>query len=261
MTTTAISDVAVRSGSDFWLDGYKSMLRFEMRNLRSYLTIGLAIQIFLGAGMALMYGFYFGDVDAMQRTFLVTGIPTLALVPIGFVMVPNAIMEHKLRDTYDYVWSLPVPRTGSALATSTIFTLLAIPGTAIALVIASLSYDVEIRVSWTVVPAVLFIAAIATSVGFALGHVVPEPRVISLITNALLFLVLLFSPIVVSIEQFPDWWATTHRILPFWHMSVVIRAGLTEGLVTSSVAASYLALGAWGVLSCLVAARAVGRRR
>ena len=261
MTTTAISDFAVRSGSDFWLDGYKSMLRFEMRNLRSYLTIGLAIQIFLGAGMALMYGFYFGDVDAMQRTFLVTGIPTLALVPIGFVMVPNAIMEHKLRDTYDYVWSLPVPRASSALATSTIFTLLALPGTVIALVIASFSYDVEIRVGWAVVPAVLFVAAIATSVGFMLGHIVPEPRVISLITNALLFLVLLFSPIVVAIEQFPDWWATVHEVLPFWHMSVVMRAGLTDGMVTSSIAASYLALAAWGVVSCLVAARAVGRRR
>jgi ABC-2 type transport system permease protein len=260
MTATTL-DIRVPAGSDSWLDGYTSMLRFETRNLRTYLTVGLAIQILLGAGMALMYGFYFGDVDSVQRTFLVTGIPTLALVPIGFVMVPNAIMEHKLRDTYDYVWSLPVPRSGSAMASATIFTCLALPGAAVALLIASLSYDVDLKVSWAAVPAVLFTSAIATSVGYAVGHAVPEPRVISLITNVVMFLVLLFSPIVVAIDQFPDWWAVVHRVLPFWHMSVVIRAGLTEGMVSSSVTASYGALMAWGVAAWLVAAWVVGRRR
>ena len=259
MTATTFD---LRAPSEFgsWLDGYTSMLRFEIRNLRTYLTVGLAIQILLGAGMALMYGFYFGDVDSVQRTFLVTGIPTLALVPIGFVMVPNAIMEHKLRDTYDYVWSLPVPRSGSAMASATIFTCLALPGTAVALLIASLSYDVDLKISWAAVPAVLFTSAIATSVGYAVGHAVPEPRVISLITNVVMFLVLLFSPIVVAIDQFPDWWAAVHKVLPFWHMSVVIRAGLTERMVSSSVTASYGALMAWGVAAWLVAAWVVGRR-
>ena len=260
MITKSASDTTLRSGSDFWLNAYRSMLRFEIRNLRTYLTVGLVIQVVLGAGMALMYGFYFGEVDAMQRTFLVTGIPTLALVPIGFVMVPNAIMEHKLRDTYDYVLSLPVPRTSSALATSTVFTVLALPGAVIALLVASLSYDVEMRASWAVVPAVLFTSGIATSVGYAIGHAVPDPRAISLVTNVVMFLVLLFSPIVVAIEQFPDWWAAAHRVLPFWHMSVVIRAGLTDGMVSSSVSASYCALVAWGISSWLIAALVVGRR-
>jgi ABC-2 type transport system permease protein len=260
MTPTTL-DTRTRAGSDWWLHGYSSMLRFETRNLRTYLTVGLAIQILLGAGMALMYGFYFGDVDPVERAFLVTGIPTLALIPMGFVMVPNAIMEHKLRDTYDYVWSLPVSRSGSAMASSTIFTCLAIPGAAIALLIASLSYDVDLTISWSAGPAVLLTSAMATSVGYAVGHAVPEPRVISLITNVVMFLVLLFSPIVVAIEQFPDWWAAVHMFLPFWHMSVVIRAALTEGMVTSSLTASYGALVAWGAAAWLVAAWVVGRRR
>jgi len=258
--TLSISDVAIRSGPAFWLAGYTSMLRFELRNLRTYLTIGLAIQILLGAGMAFVYGFYFGELDEAQQTFLVTGIPTLALVPIGFVMVPNAIMEHKLRDTYDYVWSLPVPRASSAMASFTIFTALGLPGVVIALVIASMTYEVNMSVSWVVVPAVLFTSAMAAVVGYAVGHAVPEPRVVALMTNVVMFLVLLFSPIVVAIEQFPDWWAGTHRILPFWHMSVVIRAGLTDGLVTTSVTASYGVLLAWSAGATLVAAWVIGRR-
>lgn len=257
---TATPGLGVHSGPVYWLRGYRSMLRFETKNLRAYLTIGLVIQVFMGAGMAVMYGFYFGDLSPEQRTFLVTGIPALALVPIGFVMVPSAIMEHKLRDTYDYVWSLPVPRLSSAMATFTIFTALAIPGTAIALIIASVVHGVDLQVSWAVVPAILLTSALATSVGYALGHSVPEPRVTNLITNLVIFLVLLFSPIVVPIEQFPDWWEAVHRVLPFWHMSVVIRAGLTEGMITSSVAASYVVLLIWCLVSWLVTAWVIGRR-
>lgn len=259
--TVTTDVIRVRSGSRFWADAYTSMLRFESRNLRTYLTIGLVIQLALGAGMTLMYGFYFGDLDSAQQTFLVTGIPTLALIPIGFVMVPNAIMEHKLHDTYDYVWSLPVPRSSSAMATFTIFALLGIPGMVVALLIAWVTYDVDLVVSWSLVPAVLFTSSIGASVGYAVGHVVPQPRVISLITNIVMFLVLLFSPIVVAIEQFPGWWADAHHVLPFWHMSVVIRAALTDGLVTTPVPISYGVLAIWGTISGVAAAMIVGRRR
>jgi ABC-2 type transport system permease protein len=100
----------------------------------------------------------------------------------------------------------------------------------------------------------------ASSVGYAMGHVIPEPRVTTLITNLVIFLVLLFSPIVVPIEQFPDWWASVQRVLPFWHMSVVIRGGLTDGLLANSVGVSYLALMAWTVVAWVAAAGVIAAR-
>jgi ABC-2 type transport system permease protein len=254
------SAVQVRSGLGYWVSTYRSMLHFETINLRAFLILALIIQVLMGAGMSLMYGYYFGDLDVTQQTFLVTGIPALALVPIGFVMVPNSIMEHKIRDTYDYVWSLPGPRLVSATATFTLFTALALPGTAAALWIASLVYPIDLHISLSIVPAVLLTSAMAASVGYALGHAIPEPRVINLISNLVIFMVLLFSPIVVSIDQFPDWWANVHRVLPFWHMSVAIRAGLTDGLVTSSLLLSYLVLAAWTIVSWAIAGWVVGRR-
>lgn len=80
-------------------------------------------------------------------------------------------------------------------------------------------------------------------------------------TYLIIFLLLLFSPIIAPIDQFPEWWAGVQRALTFWHMSVVIRAGLTEGLVDTSVAVSYLVLGAWTLASCAIAALVIGRRR
>ncbi|MGA7227112.1 MAG: ABC transporter permease [Acidimicrobiia bacterium] len=259
--TVLAPELRVRSGPAYWLSGYVSMMRFDLKNLRSYVTIGLVIQVLMGAGMSLMYGYYFGDLSPAQQTFLATGIPALALVPIGFVMVPSAISEHKLRDTYDYVWSMPVPRLSSALSFFTIFTVLAIPGTVLALFIATIVYDVDLSVSLAIVPAILLTSAVATSVGYAMGHGIPEPRVTNLFTNLVIFLALLFSPIVVAIDQFPSWWAAVQRVLPFWHMSVVIRAGLTEGMVTTSVTVSYLVLLAWALVCSAIAGWVVGRRR
>lgn len=259
--TTSSPRLPLREGFGFWVDSYRSMLRFQTSSLRRYLTAGLAVQVLLGAGMALMYGYYLGDLTSVERTFIVTGIPALAMIPVGFAMVPASIVDQKIGDTYDYVWSLPVPRPASAAATFTIFTALAIPGAVLAIWVANLIYDIDLHVSWGIVPAVLLTSAMSTSVGYALGHAIPEPRITTLITNVVIFVVLLFSPIVVPIDQFPDWLASVQRLLPFWHMAVVVRAGLTTGVLATSVATSYVVLLAWTALAWVVAGRVVAKRR
>lgn len=50
-----------------------------------------------------------------------------------------------------------------------------------------------------------------------------------------------------------------HEVLPFQHMTVVIRAGLTEGVVTGTTT-SFLVLGAWAVGGAAVTAWVIRRR-
>jgi ABC-2 type transport system permease protein len=257
---TIANPSVIRSGHRYWIDSYRNMLRFEIVNLRSFLAVVVVIQILMGAGMAYMYGFYFGDMPEIARTYIVTGIPALALVPVGFVLVPSSIMNHKFRDTYDFVWSLPVPRLASAAATFTVFTSLAIPGTIVSLWVAQLRYSIDLQVSWSIVPAIALTSLMATSVGFTIGHAIPDPRLTNLVTNLIIFLALMFSPIVAPIEQFPNWWASVHEVLPLYNMANVIRAGLSEGLVVS-LARSWAILGAWSLASWVLAAWVVGRRR
>jgi len=252
--------VTLRSGPRFWWSSYRAMLRFDVTTLRAYLVTVAIMQILMGAGMAYIYGFYLGDVPVEAHTFIVTGIPALAIVPVGMVMAPGSIMMLKFSDTYDYVWSLPSPRTVAAASTVTVFTLAAIPGTVVSLWIADLRYDVDLHVSAAVVPALLLVSLMATSVGYALGHVVPDPRTTNLITNIIVFFVLLFSPFVIPIDYFPGWMAAAHRVLPFYHMAVVVRASLTQGIV-ENVTASYLVLAAWTAGSWAIAAAVIGRRR
>lgn len=261
MTTLVTPEVGIarRSGIGHFLHSYRAMIRFEVTNLREFLIFALAIQTFMGAGMGLMYGFYLGDLPAQALTFLVSGIPALALFPIGFVMVPSAIGDLKWEETYDFVWSLPVPRLASALASFTVFTALAIPGTIASLLISVLVYDVQLQPSPMIVPAILMSAAMATSVGYAMGHGIKRAEIINLLTNLLIFVVLMFSPIVVPIEMFPTWLAAIHRVLPFWHMANLVRSGLTDGLV-ADVGWSYAVAGLWTLGAAWVAARIITRR-
>lgn len=250
----------VRSGVSYWWQSYVSMLRFDVTNLRTYLGFLLVVQTLMGAGMAYMYGFYLGELPPVGQAYIATGIPALALIPLGMVWVPSLIGQHKLRDTYDFLWSIPVPRIVSAASVFTTFSIAALPGMIASLWISTVRYDVELSVSWLIVPAVALSSLMATSVGFGLGHVISDPRVTNLVTNVLVFFVLLFSPIVIPIAVFPAWLASLHRVLPFYSMATVIRDALTDGLVDSA-ASAYVVLGAWTVGSWIAAAWVVGRRR
>jgi len=248
-----------RRGAAEWFRAASTMIRHDAIALRSFLVVTFMIQTLMGAGMGLMYGLYLGDLSPEVATFLVSGIPALALFPIGFVLVPGVISDQRWEETYDYTWSLPVPRSAAAVATLTLFTALAIPGTAVALAVSAWAYDVVLAPSWTIVPAVLGVSAMATSVGYAFGHGIKNPRLTNLITNALIFGVLMFTPIVVPISQFPDGLATVHRVLPFWHMAEVLRSSLTVGFV-DDVTTHWLVLGAWTAVSWVVALRVISRR-
>jgi len=248
-----------KAGLRHWWDSYLTMMRFEVLSLRTFLVSALVIQTLMGAGMGVMYGFFLGDIPGTARTFLVSGIPALALFPLGFVLVPNIIANQRFEETYDYIWSLPAPRMASALGSFTVFAVLGLPGTAAALVVSVLVFGVTLSPTVAIIPAILISTSIATSVGYAIGHGVKNPRLVNIFTNLLVFLVLMFSPIVVPIEQFPSWFASLHRVLPFWHMANVLRASLTDGLV-ANVTASYLVLLAWTVVAWGVTIRVIKRR-
>lgn len=248
-----------RSGVGYWLGGYASMLRLDAASLRLWLPLFLVVQVFVSAGTAIMYGFYFGTVPAETALYIATGIPALALIPVGFVVVPNIIGEEKISGTADFTWSLPVPRLAAVSAAFTLFTALAIPGTVLALVVTAWRYDVALDVSPLVVPAVLLTGLMAASVGSGLAYLIPNPMITNLVTNVLLFFVLLFCPLTFPASQYPDWLVDMNRVLPFYHMGVVIRDSLSDGLVTNA-AGSWAVLLAWTIAGWAATARVVGRR-
>jgi ABC-2 type transport system permease protein len=242
-----------------WLRAYWLSLRFDLSNQRTWLPLAVALQIILGAGMAMIYGFYVPRLPKVALVYLVTGAPTLALIPVGLVLLPTLVGMQKTAGIFDYLWSLPIPRPIGVASTLTVGSLVAIPGIVTTLVLAAWRYGVQLNISWMVVPAFLLCSLMCASVGLGFAHGIKNPVVVNLITNTLIFVVLLFSPISFPISQFPTWLADVHRVLPFYHMANVIRASLSTGLV-NDLWVSYAVLAAWTLAGWAVTAWVVGRR-
>jgi ABC-2 type transport system permease protein len=219
----------------------------------------IALQVLLGAGMAMIYGFYVPRLPKVALLYLVTGAPTLSLIPAGLVLLPALVGMQKTAGTFDFMWSLPIPRPVGVASTLTVSSLIAIPGIITALLLAAWRYDVQLAVSWMVLPAFLLTSLMCASVGLGMAHAIKNPVITNLITNVLIFIVLLFSPISFPKSQFPQWLADVHEVLPFYHMANVIRASLTHGLV-SDVWVSYAVLAGWTLAGWVATAWVVGRR-
>jgi ABC-2 type transport system permease protein len=181
------------------------------------------------------------------------------LITIGLVLGPQLIAQQKAEQTYDFLWSLPVPRTTAALAWVTTNLILGLPGMAVALAVALWRYDLDLHFSPMVVPAVLLTLFTGTMIGYALAHALGNPMLIGAITQLLIFIIIGFSPINFPADQLPGWLVALHRWLPLAPMADTVRAGLTVGVV-QGVARSYLVLGAWAAASVAVTAAVLGRR-
>lgn len=249
-----------RSGPAYWLRSFVLMMRFDWGRARTWAGMMAIVQLFMGAGMAIMYGFFYPHVSQTTALFIATGTPTLALIPLGFVMLPSGVTQQRTEGTFEFIWSLPAPRSAQAASTFVLFTALSVPGMVLALLVAVWRYGIHLSVSPAVVPAAIVSALVSVTVGFGMALAIRSAVVMNLITNSLVFLVLLFSPIVYPASNLPTWFQKVHDVLPFEHMATVIRAGLTDGLV-SDVAGSYEVLFAWIVVGLALTFFVVGRRR
>jgi len=236
------------------------MLRWEVTNMRLLLPITIMVQALSGAGIVLGFGLLIPSVSTEVAEYLSTGAVVVTLILVGVVMGPQLVAQQKMQGSYDFMWSLPVPRTASSAAWLTLNTFIAVPGMLAALLAAAWRYDVSFDVSPMVVPAVLLTIVTGTLLGYALAHAVPKPEVTMLVSQVLIFVIFGFSPISYPAENLPTWLAETHEYLPFIHMANTVRDTLVDGLATD-VGRSYLVLSVWAVAATAISAVVLGRRR
>lgn len=251
---------AVRRGPAHWWRSYLMMTRWEMTGLRLLLPITAFVQVVTGAGFVLGVGLFFDRIPPTAALFVSTGVVVITLATVGLVLGPQLIAAQKAQDVYDFVWSLPVPRSTAAAAWITVNTVIAVPGMVMALLVAVWRYDLAIVVTPAVVPGALLTLFTATMLGYAIAHVIRQPVLINVITQVTIFFLTGFSPVNFPKEQLPGWLAALNEGLPLLHMANVMRAGLTEGIVTG-LGRSYLVLGLWAAAATALAGWVLRRRR
>ncbi len=262
MSQSAVSVVAMTNAGPVrrLVSIYLIMLKWQLLRLQMLMPIIAIVQVLVGVGAVIGLGFYYKGITKEVATYLATGAPTLSLITLGLVGVPQWVSQSKLEGTFDYMWSLPVPRLVTLVADVTIWLGITLPGLVLALFVAALRYDLTFTISPLVVPAVLLVVMTATAIGYAIAYLSPSPVLTGAITNFLVFALFLFSPIGFPSSQLPGWLAGIHNFLPVKYMADSVRGSLT-GAWIDGVALPFAVLSAWCAVGFAITWVVISRKR
>ncbi|HEY0188308.1 MAG TPA: ABC transporter permease [Cellulomonas sp.] len=234
------------------------LAQWQLRRQSSYLPLMVLVQAFLAVTTVVGYGLLVGDPTAQVALYLATGAPTITLITVGLVMTPQMLTQARTEGSLDWMRTLPVPRTAFLVTDLLVWTLLALPGMVLGVVAGALRFDITLDVAPWLVPGVLLVSLTSAAVGYAMASLL-APSVAMLMTQALVFVVLLFSPVSYPADRMPGWLSTAHEWLPIEPMAQLVRAGLAQGTFTMP-ARSLVVLLAWCLAAVLGASAALRRR-
>jgi ABC-2 type transport system permease protein len=240
------------------LRSYRLLLVWQARRLKGFLPLAIVVQALFALGIVAGYPMLFPQIDRLTILFLATGAPTITLITMGVVAVPQLVAQAKTEGTLDYMRALPVPRLVYLFADLTVWLAVVLPGVVFAIVVGAVRFDLDLAVTPLVVPAMLLVALTATSMGYAIASLLPQ-MVANLVTQILVVFVLMFSPLNFPADRLPAWLAAVHQVLPFQAMGEVVRGTLASSTFPMGGAAFAL-LGAWCLASFVVTYRILSRR-
>lgn len=238
---------------------YRCLLRWTLGQIGAMLPLIVVVQALLAAGIIVGFGFLIPDIDPSTAAFLSSGAPTVLLMVMGLVIVPQGVAQARANGTFTYLRALPVPRPLLLLADLTVWLAIALPSIAVAVLVAQLRYPITFSFDWPLlVGASVLIAVVATSVGYAIAVSLP-PMLAQLVSQVLVFFVLLFSPVTFPAAQLPVWFQHLHDLLPIRPAADLLRAGLLSSTYEASLT-DLLVLLAWCALGLTISVRALVRR-
>jgi len=234
------------------------MCRWTFLSSRPWLTLNLAVQLGLAVGMIFGIGYFYPQMTSSIAKYLTTGAPTLVLLTVGMVIVPQVVASMRSEGTFDYIWSLPVPRMAHIAADATNMFGSMIPGILLSIILGKYHFGFDLNVSWLVLPGILLIASCATFVGYSIAFAVPKPMMVNIITQLMIFFVMMFSPVMFPAAQLPQWLQSIHQVLPIQYMADLMRGTLTD--LPSNLGLSFTVVGAWFVAGFFITYFMVRRR-
>ncbi|MDR1212731.1 MAG: ABC transporter permease [Propionibacteriaceae bacterium] len=200
-------------------------LGWQFRRASQVVPLLIVVQIVLAVATVVGYGYLIGDAPRPVLLYLATGASTVSLVSVGLIMTPQMVARQRSEGSFDWVRTLPLPRGVLVAADLILWTALALPGMVLGLVTGTVRFQVDLALTPWLPLVALAVAATAACVGYALACLL-HPMAAVLISQVLIFVVLLFSPVSYPVERLPDWLQTIHHWLPLEAMADLMRACL-----------------------------------
>lgn len=241
-----------------WFRSYTALLVWTGLRSRATLLLNVIIQTLLAVGIIVGFGFLVPSVDPVTALFFASGAPVLGLVTVGMVIGPQEVASAKQEGIFEFNRSLPVPRSALVASSATVGLVTAIPGVLASLFVAELRFDLDYAISPLIVLAVLLTGLASIGIGYAIGYGLP-PEGSRLVSQLVVFIALMFSPITFPASRLPGWFETIHEFLPFKYMGEAVRNTLVvppQGVPTLA----FVVLAVWAAAGFLLAFRMVSRR-
>ena len=242
-----------------WMNSYYLLLKWQGLKFKTILPFVIVGQFFTGIGTVIGLGYLMPGIDSQTAMFLVTGGPTLTLITLGLVLVPQMIAQAKSGGALDYMRAFPVPRMAYMAADLTIWLFATLPGVILALLVGSWRYDFDLQFSFLILPVFILVVLMATSVGYAIALLAPKAELVNVLTNLIIFSLFLFSPINFPTERLPDWLEYIHRFLPVKYAADAVRGALVPEY-SEGIGAALVVLGVWCFFGLVVNYIAANRR-
>jgi ABC-2 type transport system permease protein len=240
------------------LRSYQLLVTWQAMRKKAYLPLMMAVQTLLSLGIVLGYPLLFPSIDRTTSYLVATGAPAISMVMVGLVALPQTIGEQRTEGSLAYMRSLPIPRLAYLVADLTVWLGIVIPGVVLGVLVGAWRFGLDLQVSPLVVPAVLLVALTATCVGYALASVLPYMLTV-IITQAIVILALMFSPLTFLPSKLPAWFEAIHSVLPIQAMGEVTRGTIAPNEFGLPLGA-FLVLAVWCVFGFGVTYAAMTRR-
>lgn len=226
-----------------WLKSYGLMVKWVLLSYRPWLPLFFAVQICIAVAFIYGMSYFYPVITPDVAKYLITGAPTLILLTTGLVMVPQTVASSRTEGTFDYIWSLPVPRMAHIAADTTVMVGTTLPSIILAVILGAVRFDFSLNASLLVIPAVLLISMSGSFIGYAIAFAVPKPMMVNVITQIMVFIVMMFSPVMFPVERLPEWMRAIHMVLPIQYMADLVRGTLTD--LPVKLGLSFAVVGAW----------------
>ncbi|MGL5549070.1 MAG: ABC transporter permease [Culicoidibacterales bacterium] len=173
---------------------------------------------------AIVYGLalLIPELTLTEALYLSSGATTLGIIAVGCVLSAQIINTSKQDGIITYQKTLPISRVNILLADFCIWGLASLPGIVMSFIAAYLRFDFTVSITIIGIITIIFSQIAMISVGFSIAYLFSSNSV-ALVTQLIMIVGLLFSPITYPAERLPEWLNIIYSYLPFVPISNLIR--------------------------------------
>jgi len=204
------------------------LVRWQFLRFGTLIPTVMIVQTLFAVLVIFGFSMLLPSLDSAQGSHLAAGAPTVIMLTIGLVLIPQNISRGRQEGSLEHLRGLPIPRASFFIADALLWIGLMIPAIAASVLTAEFRFGVDLRLGLSFALVGLLVVISGLGIGYGIGTILP-PMLTEMTTNILIFVILLFSPVNTPLDRLPGWLQQLHRPLPIDDAALLVRATLLHG--------------------------------